>query len=160
MIWPILLLIAGFGCIAAEVFFPSFGLLSVLSGVAMIAAVVLAFQESQQAGILFLVLAVVGLPLVWLASFRLFPRTPLGRKLVAQGASWSKEERAAVEAGAQRFVGRRGQAQSALRPAGIASFDGERVDVITRGEHLDAGTALRALEFVGNRLVVEEQKER
>ncbi|TAH35063.1 MAG: hypothetical protein EYC70_14855 [Planctomycetota bacterium] len=155
MILALLLLLLGLGFITAEVFFPSFGVLSVLAGAAVIGAVVLAFQESTTTGLLFLLAAVMGLPAAWLAASRMFPHTPLGRRMVAQGADWSKEERAAVEQRVQRFVGQRGRSQSPLRPAGIAQFDGERVDVITRGEHVEAGTPVRALQFEGNRLVVE-----
>lgn len=155
MILPLLLLVLGFGLVACEVFFPSFGVLSVLAGASVLAAIVLGFQHSAPLGWTVLGVAVVGIPMFLILAFRVFPTSPLGRRMVAQGPAWKKEERAAVEHAAQRFVGQEGWADSPLRPAGIASFAGERVDVITRGEHLESGTRVRALRFVGNRLVVE-----
>ncbi len=50
-------------------------------------------------------------------------------------------------------------AASSLRPAGIADFGGQRVDVITRGEHIEARTPVLALRFEANRLVVESSPE-
>lgn len=155
MILPLGLLLLGFGCIAAEALFPSFGALALAAVAAVIGAVVFAFRESDTFGWILAVVAVLGLPTCFLLAFRVFPKTPLGRRMVAQGSGWSKEERAAVEHAARRFVGQEGRAQSPLRPAGIALFGGERVDVITRGEHLEPGTPVRALQFEGNRLVVE-----
>jgi membrane-bound serine protease (ClpP class) len=60
-------------------------------------------------------------------------------------------------------LGQRGIADSALRPAGIARFDHERVDVVTEGEFLEPGTAVEVIRIEGNRIVVrsvEPQPER
>ena len=43
---------------------------------------------------------------------------------------------------------------SALRPSGFARIDGQRVDVVTRGEMIEAGRAVRVVEVLGNRVVV------
>jgi membrane-bound serine protease (ClpP class) len=52
------------------------------------------------------------------------------------------------------MLGARGVATSDLRPGGIARFAGERVDVITRGELLPAGTPLEIIRDDGYRRVV------
>jgi membrane-bound serine protease (ClpP class) len=52
------------------------------------------------------------------------------------------------------LVGREGVARSQLRPSGTADFDGERLDVVTRGELVDAGSRIRVIENRGNRIVV------
>ncbi|HEV3092829.1 MAG TPA: NfeD family protein [Candidatus Cybelea sp.] len=51
--------------------------------------------------------------------------------------------------------GRMGTAASYLRPAGIASIDGQRVDVLTEGEFIAAGTAIRVVRVEGARVFVE-----
>jgi membrane-bound serine protease (ClpP class) len=48
-----------------------------------------------------------------------------------------------------------GTAASYLRPAGIASIDGQRVDVLTEGEFIAAGTAIRVVRVEGARVFVE-----
>lgn len=155
----VLLLLLGFGLVVAEIFFPSFGVLSILAVASFLGALALSWQQSGTLFVVVLVAILLGLPgAIWLA-FRMFPRTPLGSRMLQGGATWKPEERAAVDQGAGRFVGRQGRAVSPLRPAGIAEFDGERVDVVTRGEHVEPGTPVRALRFVGNRLVVERANE-
>ena len=54
MIPAILLLGLGLALVVAEVLFPSFGVLSVLATIAIVAAVALAFRESNEAGVRFL----------------------------------------------------------------------------------------------------------
>ncbi len=51
--------------------------------------------------------------------------------------------------------GRTGTAASLLRPAGIASIDGRRVDVLTSGEFIAAGTPVRVTRVEGSRIFVE-----
>ncbi|HEX9793202.1 MAG TPA: NfeD family protein [Planctomycetota bacterium] len=155
MTLAIILLLLGFGFVLAEVFFPSFGVLSLLAGASIIGAVVAAFEHGSGFGWTILIAALCGLPGAIYLAFKLFPRTPLGSRMLASGPGGSQDDRAAVDNDARRFVGRSGTAASALRPAGIATFGDDRLDVVTRGEHIEAGTPVRALRFVGNRLVVE-----
>lgn len=42
-------------------------------------------------------------------------------------------------------------------PAGIGEVDGHRLDVVTRGEYLPAGTPVRIVETHGARIIVEEK---
>jgi membrane-bound serine protease (ClpP class) len=50
--------------------------------------------------------------------------------------------------------GVQGVAMSDLRPAGFARIEGRRVDVVTQGDYLPAGTALEVVRDDGYRLVV------
>ena len=156
MILVAFLLLLGFGLVAAEVFFPSAGVLSVLAGLCLVASIVFGFEESSTLGWIASVSALAGLPIVVIFAFRIFPKTPMGRKMIIGGSSWSSEERAAVQHSDERLVGQIGQTVSSLRPAGIAIIDGERVDVVTRGEHVEANVSIRVLQFESNRLVVQE----
>lgn len=54
----------------------------------------------------------------------------------------------------RELIGREGRATSDLRPAGTANFEGERLDVITEGEFVKAGTQVRIIQSDGYRLVV------
>lgn len=49
-----------------------------------------------------------------------------------------------------------GRALSALRPAGTVLFGEDRREATTRGEFLDAGTAVRVLRIEQNRIIVEQ----
>jgi len=52
------------------------------------------------------------------------------------------------------YLGKEGEAQTDLRPAGIVLIDGRKVDVVTSGEGVDKGKRVRVLKVEGNRIVV------
>jgi membrane-bound serine protease (ClpP class) len=56
------------------------------------------------------------------------------------------------------LVGREGRAMTDLRPAGTATFGEERLDVVTEGEFVQAGTRVTVLRSDGYRHVVREAK--
>lgn len=53
-------------------------------------------------------------------------------------------------------LGQEGVADSALRPAGIGVFDGQRLNIIAQGEYIERGTAIKIIEMAGRRIVVEK----
>lgn len=54
------------------------------------------------------------------------------------------------------LLGAIGVAATALRPAGIARFGDDFVDVISEGSYIAAGTRIQVVEIEGNRVVVKE----
>jgi membrane-bound serine protease (ClpP class) len=148
----VLLLALGLGLIVAEIFFPSFGLLSVLATAAIVGALAMAFQEGTTFGVRFLLATVVLVPSVILLGFRLFPKSPFGKRMVAPGLSFAS--RAAYDPRDAELAGSEGTLESDCRPAGMARIGERRVDVVTRGEWLEAGARVRVVEVQGNRVVV------
>lgn len=150
----VLLMVVGLALVVAEVFFVSFGVLSVLAAVSMVSAIFLAFtQHGQAAGIALLVVAAVGVPAAIAFALKALPRTWLGRRLILAGPDHDPT-RAGQEPGLERFLHKRGVTISPLRPAGFARIEGERVDVITRGEMLAKGVPVKVVQVEGNRVVV------
>ena len=148
----VLLLGLGLAFIVAEVLFPSLGLLSLLATACIVGALAVAFAQSTSAGMQFLVAVAVLVPAVMLLGFKLFPKSPMGRRMVAPGLSFGS--RPATDARDEALAGREGVVESALRPTGIARIEGRRVDVVTRGELVDVGARVRVIEVSGNRIVV------
>jgi membrane-bound ClpP family serine protease len=148
----IVLLVLGLGLIVAEIFFPSLGLLSVLATVAIVGALVMAFREGNSFGVKFLGVTLVLVPGAILLGFKLFPKSPLGKHMVAQGLSFGST--AAQDPRDVALLGKEGVIEADCRPAGMARLDGRRVDVVTRGEWIEAGARVRVVEVLGNRVVV------
>ncbi len=96
------------------------------------------------------ILSVVGL----LIAGRFLPRTSTFSKLVLQSAT-DRKEGFSASTDTSHLVGRTGTALTRLRPAGTAMFDGDRMNVVTRGEYIESGEAVRIAEAHGNRIVVE-----
>lgn len=153
MTWAVLLLGAGLLLVLAEVLIPSMGLLGTLAAACIIGAQVFAWRVSSQTGVNFLVVTGVLVPAVVMGGLKVFPRTPVGKKLVAQGFSF--EDGRAIDARDSALLGSEGVVEAALRPAGVARLQGRRVDVVSRGEMIDKGTRVQVVELTGNRVVVQ-----
>ncbi|MEC7232697.1 MAG: NfeD family protein [Planctomycetota bacterium] len=148
----ILLFGLGLALVVAEVFIPSMGVLGMLAGLSLMTSIGMAFYEDAGTGTLLLVITAVSVPLILTFGIKLFPRTPLGRKITARGFSF--EDGRAVDRRDEGLAGARGVVEAQLRPAGIARIDGRRVDVVSRGEAIDAGIEVVVVEVSGNRVIV------
>lgn len=89
-----------------------------------------------------------------LALFRVLPRLPFGRRLVLEAGMQADLGYVSAPDSDRHWLGRTGTALSSLRPAGIAEIDGARVDVVSDGGFIDAGTAIEVTRVDGNRIVV------
>ncbi len=157
--WEELLLAAtGVLLVALEVFvFPGFGVAGVLGIAALVAGLGFTLVgEGASWAALGGAVGRVALSLLiaagaGLALLRVFPRLPFGRRLVL-----ATELPAAPED--RRWLGARGVTRSPLRPAGIAEIDGERVDVVSEGDLIDAGEPVEVVRVEGNRVVVRRRR--
>lgn len=132
---------------------PGHGAPGILGGIALLSAVLLAF------GLPFFFVAIetvstaVILTVIGFAFFtRAFPESAWMKKLTlvaAQGPDYVTSSDFTWLRGAS------GTAASLLRPAGVAVFDGKRVDVLTGGEFIAAGTPVRVTRVEGARVFVE-----
>jgi len=57
-----------------------------------------------------------------------------------------------------KLVGLEGIALSTLRPAGMADFKGEKIDVVADGDYVQQGSKLKVLRVEGSKVVVREIK--
>lgn len=154
MVWIVMLTVFGLAFVVAEVFFPSMGVLSILSALCLVGAVVLGFKEGELVGYLVLATAAIGAPVTFCWALKILPNTPFGKSLVLDAGSLVSSNKAGQEVGLEDLLGKRGKALSPLRPAGFARLDGRRVDVVTRGNLIDQGEDIVVLEVEGNRVVV------
>lgn len=156
----VLLLGLGFIALAVEVFvLPGFGIAGFLGLAAIATAMVLALiGAAPTAGDVAQAFAILGTSLVitvavvyaWL---RHIPNSSRWGGLFLRSGMPQSE---GYISGALRadLVGREGIAVTDLRPAGTASIGGERVDVVTEGEYVNQGSAVRVLRSEGYRHVV------
>jgi membrane-bound serine protease (ClpP class) len=142
----------GLALIVAEILFPSLGILGVGAAVAIIAAISVAFAKDNALGVNFLIATALAVPLTLWLGVKLIPLSPLRRVLVNEGATF--QDAAAVDLRDRALLGREGVLESLCRPAGTAYFEGRRVDVVSRGESIEAGARVRVIEVEGNRVVV------
>lgn len=97
---------------------------------------------------------IVALVLVLILA-RFLPKTSLYSILVSQSQSGMESLSVAAEK-QKSLIGREGIAISLLRPSGKAQFGDDLLDVVTEGEILEKGKAVRIIGFHGSSAVVEE----
>ena len=89
-----------------------------------------------------------------LALVRMLPRLPFGRRLVLETGMQADLGYVSAPARDRQWLGRTGTALSPLRPAGIAEIDAARVDVVSDGGFIEAGTPILVTRVDGNRIVI------
>ncbi len=152
-----LLVVAGLVLMAAELLLPTGGVLFVVGIGGLIAGVAMTFAYDATHGLVLLIALFVLLPIAGPALLRLWPRTPMGRKLVLGGP----EDDAAiagmpVNLELESLRGRYGKTLSALRPAGVTDFDGQRIDTLSEGPLIEPGRWVRCMDVRAGRVIVRE----
>ncbi|HEX6210736.1 MAG TPA: NfeD family protein [Methylomirabilota bacterium] len=162
--WEEILLVAlGLVLLALEIFvIPGFGITGALGILALVGGLALSLIGAGATGGLVLwavgrvalsLLIAIGASLVLL---RLLPHLPYGRSLVLATDLDARAGYASAPESDLKWIGKRGTAGTPLRPAGIALFDGERVDVVSRGEYIAADAPIEVVRVDGNRIVVRQ----
>lgn len=157
LITPLLLTGLGLALIVSEALFPSLGLLSIGAAIALISAVSAAFAVDTATGVAFLIADAIAAPLALGLGMKVFPKTPMGKRMVSSGLSF--ESSAATDERDLGILGHDGEVVSPLRPAGLARIDGRRVDVVSRGELIEVGEPIRVVSVEGNRVVVARRSD-
>ena len=93
---------------------------------------------------------------VSLILIRVLPHLPYGRSLVLETGLDARAGYASAPESDLKWVGKRGTAATPLRPAGIAWLQGERVDVVSQGEYIEADAPIEVVRVDGNRIVVRQ----
>lgn len=163
----IALILAGFLLILAEIFLlPGFGLAGILGFVSLLGGAYLALVKAPipeftwewihfNEAIYTLTVTIISFVAFVGISGLLLPYSPLGRALMLQTAlDVDAGYTAQSQNDVSRSIGLTGVALSALRPSGKGRFGTEKYDIVTRGEFVDEGTAIRIIESSGNRYVV------
>jgi membrane-bound serine protease (ClpP class) len=92
--------------------------------------------------------------------FRMLPGLPFGRGLVLETGMAADRGYVSATENDRHWVGRTGTSLSPLHPAGIADIEGSRLDVVSDGDFIDAGSTVEVTRVDGNRIVVRRSAPR
>ena len=156
LMWVAALVVVGLVALALEVFVPSGGVLGFLSVVALVAGVALAFvEQGPWFGTAVLAVTCLAVPLVLAVAFRVFPETPLGRRVLPPPPRPDEvmpdADRRAV---LRSLVGRRGQTTSDLLPWGDVEIDGVDHQAVSEAGPIARGAAVEVVGTQATSLVV------
>jgi len=105
-------------------------------------------------------LAAVTFILLVLGTWKLLPRTPFYRTLVASvNLEDTKGYLSPVQDRLEPQLGMRGETESMLRPVGRARFGDTTLQVVTRGAYIPKGAPVEIIDLDGSRIVVTEVEE-
>ncbi len=149
--WAMILLIAGCGLVVLEVFIPSGGILSFCAAIALIASIVMAFRRDVTAGIGFVALTLVAVPVTLGLAIKYWPLTPMGKAFLGELQS---TDDLIPEDPRRGLVGKLGIAKSKMLPSGSVQIEGKYIDAISQGTVIDIGQVVVVVEVRANRVVV------
>ena len=160
--WEELILVGvGLVLIAIELFVtPGFGAIGIVGVAALVGGLGLSLVGAGSTWAVILgalgrvVVSLLLAIAVSLVLLRFLPRLPGGRRLVLDTELAADEGFASAPETDHAWLGKQGTAVSTLRPAGIGDFEGQRVDVISDGEFIEAGAPVTVARVDGNRIVV------
>jgi membrane-bound serine protease (ClpP class) len=159
----IVLFIIGAGLLLLEIFvIPGFGIAGVSGIICMILGIYLslvgtlkhvdnsALGSAANYLLLSLFLTILGAMVI----IKFFPKSSIWRTISLEEAQLRNKGYIAARDYGQ-YLGKEGIALSALRPAGIGLFAGERLDVVSEGDFIEKDTPIVISQIDGYRLIVK-----
>lgn len=144
MLIPIALIIAGVLLIVAEVYLiPGLNVVGIIGAVMLLAAVTIAFLE---AGIMGGILTMSSASVLSGGAFWWLWKSGAWNQFILSSSLRTDDKQIARESEQRaRYLGKKGTAVTPLRPTGIAEFDGERIEVVTEGDFISAGSRVKVV---------------
>jgi membrane-bound serine protease (ClpP class) len=154
-LFPVLLQLLGLVVIVVEIFVPSLGILAVTAAGILFYSLYLVFTTiSFTAGMVFLGVDILMIPFVLVLGFK-----ALGASSLSLHKKLSSREGVSSQApDLVSWKGKKGEAITDLRPSGTVMIEGKRLDAVTDGEYVDAGTPVVVTLVSGNRIVVDKNE--
>ncbi len=148
----VVMLIVGFALVVVEMYIPGFGVPGILGSLLLVGGVIALRPTPFQA----LLISIVIVALLCIALSLCIRSASKGRlsksKYILRETSISQEAGNALA----YYVGQTGKAMTVLRPAGIGEFSGVKLNVVSDGEFINAGEAIRVESVEGNRICVRK----
>ena len=147
--------IIGVALMVLEAFMPGFGIAGVSGIVVEIIAVTLTWLNHGPVAALGMLLVILSVMAIAISmSLRSATNGRLSKSRIILRDTESNEAGYRSAEDMEVFLGREGKATTVLRPTGMAEFDGVRLNVVSEGEFIAMGTAVRIVRIEGSRILV------
>lgn len=157
--WSVILFALGLIFLVIEIFIPGFGVFGV-SGIAMILVGIVFAAPTIGQGILILGIAIAATAILIPILYKLFGGPRLFKRLVLhESETVDKGYVNLPDSSTSELLGKAGETITPLRPTGIISIDAKRLDAISEGSYLPAGTKIQVVDVQGTRIVVTANSE-
>ena len=148
----IALVIVGYALVVVEMYIPGFGLPGISGLICLVVGIFFLSGGNVLTGLLVTLIVVALLCVALSISIRSAARGRLAKsRFVLKETSTSPDEQ---ENALDYYVGKTGTARTILRPAGVAEFEGVRLNVLTDGDFIDENAKIVVERVEGNRIFV------
>ena len=146
-------LVIGTALLILECFLPGIGVPGITGGILCLLGI---FGLVPYIG-WYVVFVIVAIIIIVLLSIYFFARSAeKGKNPLVLSQKTDKESGFSANEDNSFLLNKQGEAVTGLRPAGIALIDAKRVDVVTNGEFIEAGTPVKVVDIQGRRIIVEK----
>ena len=140
----IIVLVIGILCMVAEIFIPSFGVAGGVGFLAMTVGIIMMAQNFAQGLLYFAIMLVISV------LFLILGYHFIGSSKIALKNNLNED----ILPDYQRLIGKRGRYVTPLRPSGTIELEGERYDVLTKGEFIATNETVEVAAVENNRIFV------
>lgn len=154
LVLGIFLIIVGAILLVLEVFIPSFGLLTGCAIASVAAGLWMFFRESPATGWLGVAIAVVIMPITWIITYRMFPKTRFGKSVTLAGPKREKGDAIPDTPELEHMLGETGTVLTPLRPVGMCEFGGHRFECVADTGYVEKNKTIKVIHVEGTQLTV------
>jgi membrane-bound ClpP family serine protease len=157
--WAFVLLAFGLLLVVAEIFVPSGGLIGLLALGLLCLSLWNAFRYSSEAGWLFILADLGLLPVALIVAVNLWPKTPFAKATFLRPPDADDLAEPPNASRMDHLIGELGKTLTPMRPSGMVSFEGRRLDGIAEEGMIDANVMVQAVRKQGAYLIVRLAKD-
>jgi membrane-bound ClpP family serine protease len=159
LLFAVFLYIVCAALIIAEVLIPSGGLLGVCALACLVGGIATFFHYSTTAGWIGIVFAVVMVPLLLVAAYRVLPKTRFGKRVILSPPVRQRGDAISDTPELIALQGKVGEVITPLRPVGTCVFDKRRVECVAESGYIEKGKPVRVIRVEGTQLTVRRTDE-
>lgn len=152
--WPAVFLAMGLLLLSLELFVPSGGFIGLSAVVCLGLGLWNAFQTSTSMGWTFVLIDFIAVPITAIAAFRLWVRSPMGRRLALEPPARDEIDVSHSARRVDELVGVDGRALTPLHPCGHVEVRGRRYDGMAESGLIAQGARVRVVRARSGQLVV------
>jgi membrane-bound serine protease (ClpP class) len=152
--WVPGLFVLGILLLAIEMVVPGFGVFGLSGIICIVGSIIIAFPDPGQALVSFII-AVIASGFIMYFVAKYLVKTPAFDRLILGTKQDKSQGYVASHEDLSIYQGKEGTALTPLRPAGAVDFGGRRLDVVTEGEFIPAGSPVVAVKVEGNKITVK-----
>ncbi len=152
--WAFILLAAGLTIICLEFVIPSGGVLGFLAFCSLVGSIIMGFLAGPKWGAMMMGINVLCVPAVLALAVKVWPYTPLGRKMLIQLPGSDKDVLVPEDEALRKLTGMKGVAKSKMLPSGAIVVGGRTYDAVSEGMPIDEGQVIAVVSVKMNQTVV------